>query len=163
LNESPVVQPQVNSPSNSPARRSRAGYVYFILGEKTNRVKIGHAADPWKRIKDLQVGSPDKLSMLLVTSYAVDVLSGSRPRILARIDKRQFPRRVGLYPYRQHKGRKLVLADRTEAPVKVMAHELRLMHQQHGYAVHSSPPWARSRTHGAAIQKCTGVRDSHTI
>jgi type I restriction enzyme M protein len=42
-------------------------------------------------------------------------LSGSRPRILARIDKRQFLRRVGLYPYRQHKGRKLVLADRTGA------------------------------------------------
>ena len=37
----------------------------------------------------------------------------------SRIDKRQFPRRVGLYPYRQHKGRNLVLADRTEALVYI--------------------------------------------
>ena len=40
-------------------------------------------------------------------------------------------------PYRQHKGRKLVLGDRTEALVYILAHELRHMHQQHGYAVHS--------------------------
>ncbi len=56
-------------------------------------------------------------------------LSGFRPRILARIDKRQFHRRVGLYPYRQHKGRKLVLGDRTEALVYILAHEARHMWQ----------------------------------
>ena len=48
------------------------------------------------------------------------------------MDKRQFPRRVGLYPYRLHKGRKLVLGDRTETLVYILAHELRHMHQQHG-------------------------------
>jgi exodeoxyribonuclease V alpha subunit len=36
-------------------------------------------------------------------------------------------------------AKKLVLAERTEALV-ILAHELRHMHQQHGYAVHSSPP-----------------------
>jgi hypothetical protein len=37
---------------------------------------------------------------------------------------------------------KLVLGDRTEALVYILAHELRHMHQQHGYAVLSSFPWA---------------------
>src|SRR3984893_4557958 len=67
--------------------------------------------------------------------------------------QRRWQWRVGLYPYRQHKGRKLVLGDRTEALVYILAHELRHMHQQHGCAVHSSFPVAGSRTHGAAIQK----------
>jgi hypothetical protein len=74
VNVQPATHPQVPQVSATQIRH-RQGYVYFILGEKTNRVKIGHAADPWKRIKDLQVGSPDTLSMLLVTSYAVDVLA----------------------------------------------------------------------------------------
>jgi hypothetical protein len=83
-------------------------------------------------------------------------LSGSRPRILARIDKRQFPRRVGLYPYRQHKGRKLVLADRAEALVKVMAHELRHMWQQHGTMKNSSFPVGRVKNaHGTYSEVCT--------
>jgi hypothetical protein len=72
-----------------------------------------------------------------------DTSAGSRPGILARIDKRQFPRRVPLYAYKQHKGKKLVLGDRTEALVYILAHELRHMHQQHGYAVHSSFPVGR--------------------
>ena len=33
-----------------------------------------------------------------------------------------------------------MLADRTEALVYILAHERRHMHQQHGYAVHSSFP-----------------------
>jgi hypothetical protein len=39
-------------------------------------------------------------------------------------------------------AKKLVLAERTEALV-ILAHELRHMHQQHGYAVHSSFPVGR--------------------
>jgi hypothetical protein len=80
-------------------------------------------------------------------------LSGSRPRILARIDKRQFPRRVGLYPYRQHKGRKLVLGDRTEALIYILAQELRHMHQQHGYVVHSVFPVGRVKNSRGSFQK----------
>jgi hypothetical protein len=42
--------------------------------------------------------------------------------------------------------KKLVLAERTEALVYILAHELRHMHQQHGHAVHSSFPvgWVKN-------------------
>ena len=84
--------------------------------------------------------------------------------ILARIDKRQFPRRVGLYPYRQHKGRKLVLGDRTEALVYILAHEFRHMHQQHGYAVHSSFPVGRVKNaRGRYSEVCTEAYTIHML
>jgi hypothetical protein len=51
-----------------------------------------------------------------------------------------------MHPYRQHKGRKPVLADRTGALVYILADELRHMHQQHGYAVHSSFPVGRVKS-----------------
>ena len=83
---------------------------------------------------------------------------------LARIDKRQFPQRVGLYPYRQHKGRKLVLGDRTEALVYILAHELLHMHQQHGYAVHSSFPVGRVKNaHGKYSEVCTEAYAIHKL
>jgi hypothetical protein len=69
------------------------------------------------------------------------------------IDKRQFPRRVGLYPYRQHKGRKLVLGDRTEALVYILS--------AHASAtrVHSSFPVGRVKNaRGRYSEVCTGVR-----
>jgi hypothetical protein len=91
-------------------------------------------------------------------------LSGPRPRILARIDKRQFPRRVGLYPYRQHKGRKLVLGDRTEALVYILAHELRHMHQQYGYTGHSSFPVGRVKNaRGRCSEVCTEAYAIHKL
>ena len=63
---------------------------------------------------------------------------------------------MGLYPYRQHKGRKLVLGDRTEALVYILAHELRHMHQQHGYAGHSSfPVGGVKNARGRYSQVCT--------
>jgi hypothetical protein len=52
-----------------------------------------------------------------------------------------------LYPYRQHKGRKLVLGDRTEALVYILAHELRHMWQQHGTMKISSFPVGRQEPH----------------
>lgn len=54
---------------------NKAGYVYFIIGEKTQLVKIGKAKDAWKRLAGLQVGSPDKLTMLLRTSLSTDVFA----------------------------------------------------------------------------------------
>ena len=57
---------------------------------------------------------------------------------------------MGLYPDRQHKGRKLVLADRTEALVYILgAHEARHMWQQHGTMKNSSFPVGRVKNaHG---------------
>jgi hypothetical protein len=79
-----------------------------------------------------------------------------RPRIVARIDKKQFLRRVGLYPYKQHKGRKLVLGDRTEALVYILAHERRHMWQQHGMMKNSSFPVGRVKNaHGTYSEVCT--------
>jgi len=40
-------------------------YVYFIQAEITKRIKIGIAWNPIRRIKELQVGSPDNLSLLI--------------------------------------------------------------------------------------------------
>lgn len=59
--------------------------------------------------------------------------SRMRPGVLVRIgnDKR-FPMRANLYQYAQHKGKKVCLANRTEALVYVLAHELRHLWQQHG-------------------------------
>jgi hypothetical protein len=69
--------------------------------------------------------------------FGTDASAGLAQGFSRASTRDDFPRRVGLYPYRQHKGRKLVLGDRTEALVYILAHELRHIHQQHGYAVHS--------------------------
>jgi ATP-dependent exoDNAse (exonuclease V) alpha subunit len=53
-------------------------------------------------------------------------------------------------------AKKLVLGDRTEALVYILAHELRHMHQQHGYAGHSSFPVGRVKNaRGRYSQVCT--------
>lgn len=39
---------------------------YFIQGQAGGNIKIGRAHDAQKRLKDLQIGSPDKLVLLLV-------------------------------------------------------------------------------------------------
>jgi hypothetical protein len=52
-----------------------------------------------------------------------------------------------------------VLGDRTEALVYISAHELRHMHQQYGYAVHSSFPVGRVKNARGRYSKVwTGVR-----
>jgi hypothetical protein len=40
--------------------------VYFIQGEQTKRIKIGKADDVLARLKGLQCGSPDRLTVLKV-------------------------------------------------------------------------------------------------
>jgi hypothetical protein len=53
-------------------------------------------------------------------------------------------------------AKKLVLGDRTEALVYILAHEFRHMHQQHGYAVHSSFPVGRVKNaRGRYSEVCT--------
>ena len=91
-------------------------------------------------------------------------LSGSRPRILARIDMRQFPRRVSLYPYKQPKGKKLVLGDRTEALVYMIAHEARHLWQQHGVMKNSSFPVGKVKNaHGLYSEVCTEAFAIHKL
>ena len=51
--------------------------------------------------------------------------------------------------------RKLVLGDRTEALVYILAHELRRMHQQHGYAVLSGFPVGGKERTGRYSEVCT--------
>ena len=54
-------------------------------------------------------------------------------------------------------AKKLVLGDRTEALVYILAHELRHMHQQHGYAGHSSfPVGGVKNARGRYSEVCTG-------
>ena len=69
-----------------------------------------------------------------------------------------------MYPYRQHKGRKLVLADRAEALVKVMAHELRHMWQQYGTMKNSSFPVGRVKNaHRTYSEVCTEAYAIHKL
>jgi len=44
----------------------QTSFVYFILAEETNRVKIGFSSEPERRLSDLQTGSPCSLRMLAV-------------------------------------------------------------------------------------------------
>ncbi len=46
--------------------------VYFVQGETTGNIKIGNAANPWARMRDLQMSSSEKLNIL-------HVLHGGRP------------------------------------------------------------------------------------
>ncbi len=39
-------------------------YVYFIRQADTGFIKIGRAADPWRRLPNIQVGSPQQLTLL---------------------------------------------------------------------------------------------------
>ena len=57
-----------------------------------------------------------------------------------------------------------MLGDRTEALVYILAHELRHMHQQHGYAVHSSFPVGRVKNaHGTYSEVCTEAYAIHKL
>ncbi len=42
------------------------GYVYFIQGLCGGAIKIGYSADPSKRLKELQTGYPDTLTLVLM-------------------------------------------------------------------------------------------------
>jgi hypothetical protein len=46
---------------------SSPGFIYFIRGELTGRIKIGWATKPGERLKALQTASPDKL--LIVAAH----------------------------------------------------------------------------------------------
>jgi hypothetical protein len=39
-------------------------YVYFILNEAENLVKIGYSHNPWNRVKQLQVSNGNKLKLI---------------------------------------------------------------------------------------------------
>ena len=57
-----------------------------------------------------------------------------------------------------------MLGDRTEALVYILAHELLHMHQQHGYAVHSSFPVGRVKNaHGKYSEVCTEAYAIHKL
>jgi len=58
-------------------RDQRARYVYFVQAATTRLVKIGVARDPRKRTCDMQVGSPDKLTL-------VGVIASEDPHALER-------------------------------------------------------------------------------
>jgi hypothetical protein len=40
------------------------GYIYFIGEKGGNTIKIGYSKNPWARVKDFQIGSPVKLSVI---------------------------------------------------------------------------------------------------
>jgi Meiotically up-regulated gene 113 len=40
------------------------GYIYFIRAGRTNKVKIGYAKNPYKRLDGMQVGSPHHLYLI---------------------------------------------------------------------------------------------------
>jgi hypothetical protein len=48
-------------------------YVYFIKAEGLNRVKIGISKEPQERLKQLQTGSPIKLSLMAFTPGDIEL------------------------------------------------------------------------------------------
>lgn len=40
------------------------GYIYFIADDRLETVKIGYSRNPWARVKDLQIGRGDRLSVV---------------------------------------------------------------------------------------------------
>ena len=46
--------------------KKHKGYVYFIQGVCGGSIKIGYSLDPAKRLKELQTGYPDTLTILLM-------------------------------------------------------------------------------------------------
>jgi hypothetical protein len=63
--------------------------------------------------------------------------------------------------YRQPKGRKLVLADRTETLVYIFAHELRHMWQQHVMKNRSFPVGRVKNARGRYSEVCTEAYAIH--
>lgn len=47
-------------------------YSYFLWAELTNRIKIGKSNDPYKRLKTLQTGSPEKLILIAFVSGDIE-------------------------------------------------------------------------------------------
>ena len=47
-------------------QKEEMGFTYAVLAEKTNLVKIGHSIEPQKRLRDLQIASPDVLSIIAI-------------------------------------------------------------------------------------------------
>jgi len=47
-------------------------YVYFILDEGADAVKIGYSNNPSSRLSDLQVGNPRRLSILNIIEFETD-------------------------------------------------------------------------------------------
>lgn len=52
--------------ANRPAFKTSKGFVYFVQGLCGGAIKIGYSHDPVKRIKELQTGYPDTLTILLM-------------------------------------------------------------------------------------------------
>lgn len=71
LNRKEVIQHMQNT--------TPPGFVYLIHAVGTNRVKIGFSANPEKRLKELQTGSPFELKLLAKWPGTLDTeLSGHR-------------------------------------------------------------------------------------
>lgn len=54
---SPLYERRIN-------RGDISGFIYFLLAEESNRVKIGYSIDPNLRLDTLQTGCPDELKLL---------------------------------------------------------------------------------------------------
>lgn len=66
-------------------RQPVAGWVYFMLGENTGQWKIGHAKDVYARLKMVQTGCSDRLSVY-------GMIPAVEPRKLERALHKRFAR-----------------------------------------------------------------------
>jgi hypothetical protein len=119
-------RPQIRAhPSSRRTDSAKRGLVHYPSASAQSAAMFGVALRKKRDDVSATQTLPDRLSVIISSPITQSGRWRGRPRIVARIDKKQFLRRVGLYPYKQHKGRKLVPADRTEALVYILAHELR--------------------------------------
>ena len=94
-------------------RKDDPGWIYFIQQEVSLLIKIGIARNAWTRMKNLQVGSPERLKMLgsfrgtgqteadLHAEFADLYVAGEwfRPdeRLLKRIEELKTPPLLGMH------------------------------------------------------------------
>lgn len=59
------IEKKIITQSRKPTKKHR-GYVYFIQGLCGGAIKVGYSVNPEKRLKELQTGYPDTLTILLM-------------------------------------------------------------------------------------------------
>ena len=70
---SPFLRTRLVSESEFWLEFRRCGVVYFIRNDEQSCVKIGHSREPWTRLTNLQVGSPNPLRMMGMVAARISI------------------------------------------------------------------------------------------
>lgn len=91
----PLTAPAGRRPSVN--KEKQKFKTYFIQGQMTEKIKIGRAIDPWKRLATLQVGSPDHLVLLAIIDHDCEKRLHKKFRGYHSHGEWYFPKEVLIY------------------------------------------------------------------